>query len=34
LRVVAAGPFADAATLAAALRAIRAAGYRDAFTRG
>lgn len=33
LRVVAAGPFADAAALGAALNAARAAGYGDAFTR-
>lgn len=34
LRVVAAGPFATQAELDAALRAARAAGYGDAFTRG
>lgn len=33
LQVIAAGPFADAAALQAALRAARAAGYSDAFTR-
>lgn len=33
LRVVAAGPFGDAAALAAALRAVRGAGFGDAFTR-
>ena len=33
LRVVAAGPFADASSLQSALNAARAAGYGDAFTR-
>lgn len=33
LRVVAAGPFADASALGAALNAARSAGYGDAFTR-
>lgn len=33
LQIVLAGPFADAAALARALDAIRAAGYRDAFIR-
>jgi len=33
LRVVAAGPFADAGALGSALNAARAAGYGDAFTR-
>ena len=33
LRIVAAGPFADTASLQAALQAARAAGFSDAFTR-
>ena len=33
MRVVAAGPFADSASLHAALQAARAAGFSDAFTR-